>query len=63
MTKQEAIEKINALQNAANKFTNISEADITRFMKLNPMCYNCKKLYNNCTGETNKLYSGCIFKK
>lgn len=32
-------------------------------LEYNPMCYNCKKFKNECTGEKKKIYSGCIYKE
>ena len=30
---------------------------------LNRMCNNCKCLGNDCKGEINHVYTGCVFKK
>ena len=30
---------------------------------VNPMCLNCTKYNNGCNGETNPVFTGCIFKE
>lgn len=32
-------------------------------LEYNPMCYNCRQFGNDCAGEKNKIYSGCIYKE
>ena len=32
-------------------------------LNFNKMCLNCRKLRNTCSGERNKSYTGCVFKR
>ena len=33
------------------------------FIKINPMCKNCSKLYNGCNGTANLVWTGCVDRK
>lgn len=30
---------------------------------MNAMCYDCKRLGNDCTGTRNQVWTGCVWKK
>lgn len=36
---------------------------VVESLEHNPMCYNCKSFGKSCNGSTNKIYSGCVYKK
>ena len=33
------------------------------FLKVNPLCKNCSKLYNGCNGLTSMMWTGCVDRK
>lgn len=33
------------------------------FIKINPMCKNCSRLYNGCNGTSNLVWTGCVDRK
>lgn len=32
-------------------------------LKFNPMCYDCKKFKKGCAGESDKIYSNCVYRQ